>query len=494
LPERIFRVGRRLLGASTPLVLARLTSALLTFGLPLLLARVLTPAAYGTYKQFFLVALTVLYVMQLGIAQSLYYFLPRRDDAARAAYLPQSSLTLLAIGIVSGVVLWALAPSIAAVVGDGALGELRLPLALYAALMLASSPLEPALTASGRITGSALCLVLTDAVRALALTVAATHLPPPALFWAAVVVALLRTAGLWALMMARVVPAARPSLAAWRRQLAYAVPFGGAMVLYIAQRYCAQYVVSARFDTATFALFTVAAFHLPILTIVFTSVSEVLMVRMSQSMPVDPRRALQEWQEAVAKLAAVLFPVACGAWLVGGAVLPLLFTWRYAAAVPLFLLATCEIPIWIYPCDALLRTANDTRFMFALNALRVVVTIAFVLGGIALFSLAGAIVGALASETLARAAFLTRGRRFLGASWRELLHADAIRRTAGACALAYAPARAVAALPGGFAARVALPSLVFGAIYLALMVRLARVRAPGAPAPAPLPAPATMAG
>ena len=161
----------------------------------------------------------------------------------------------------------------------------------------------------------------------------------------------------------------------------------------------------------------------------------------------------------------------CGAWLIGGAVLPALFTARYAAAIPLFFITTCEIPIWIYPCDALLRTADDTRFIFAFNAVRIVITVALVFGGIRLFGIGGAIGGSIASETFARLVFLARGRRFLHATWREILHADAVGRTALVCAAAYVPARAAALVASGVAGHIAIPAFVFSAIYLGLASR-----------------------
>lgn len=466
----------RALGAATPLVVARLLSAVLTVSLPLVFARFLSPAAYGTYKQFFLVAMTALYIMQLGLAQSLYYFLPRRDDAERGSYLTQSALTLTAVGAVTGIVLYLTAPRIGGIVGDGSLIALRVPLAIYAAVMLASTALEPALTASGRITGSAICLVATDTVRAVALIVAVTWFSPSSVFWAAVIAASLRVVALWWLIGSGVVPAGRPSLRAWRRQLAYALPFGGAMIFYIAQRYCAQYVVAARFDTAEFALFTIAAFHMPIITIVFTSTSEVLMVRMAPTMATEPRRALAAWQDAVGKLAFVLFPVACVSWLVGGTLLPLLFTTRYSAAVPLFVLTTFEIPIWIVPTDALLRTGNDNRFLFAFNVARVFITVGLVLLGMRWFGMGGAIVGGIASEAIARLVFLARGRHFLAASWSEVLHVEAVASTAAACGLASAAAWLSTRLLERPIPRVLLSAITFGCAYLFVTATLARGR------------------
>ena len=67
---RLQALFRRVLGAGSPLVIGRLISAALTFGLPLVLARLLTPEQFGTYKQFFLIAATVQLTCQLGLTQS----------------------------------------------------------------------------------------------------------------------------------------------------------------------------------------------------------------------------------------------------------------------------------------------------------------------------------------------------------------------------------------------------------------------------------------
>ena len=51
---------------------------------PLVLARMFDPAEFGTYKQFFLVYATLYGLAQLGMAESLYYFVPREPaDAGR---------------------------------------------------------------------------------------------------------------------------------------------------------------------------------------------------------------------------------------------------------------------------------------------------------------------------------------------------------------------------------------------------------------------------
>jgi hypothetical protein len=65
-----------LMRQARPLIAARLFTAILTLSIPLVLARVLPLAEYGTYKQLFLIALTLSSVLPFGVGQSLYYFIP----------------------------------------------------------------------------------------------------------------------------------------------------------------------------------------------------------------------------------------------------------------------------------------------------------------------------------------------------------------------------------------------------------------------------------
>jgi O-antigen/teichoic acid export membrane protein len=452
------------LGRSGPLVLSRLTSAALTFALPLMLVRLLSPDGFGVYKQFFLVAQTLLLAGQLGMTQSLYYFLPR-GGKERGSYVTQALLLLTVLAGVAGVGLYLLAPSLGRWM-DPRLGELRLPLGLFAGAMLAAAPLEGALTSEGRIGGAAVAYVLSDATRAAALASGAIFGGVRGLFWAAVAVGWVRVAALWTLVLRGVLPTARPRASLWKAQLAFALPFAGSIWLYVTQRYFAQYAVSARFPAATFALFTVASFHLPVVDIVFTPITEVLMVELGRSF----RRA--PWDDAVDKLASLLFPAAACAFLFGPTVLPLLFTHKFAAAVPLFLLATLEIPLWILPCDALLRAAGDTRFLFWFNGVRVLVTGGCVLAGIRVAGLPGAIVGGIVSEALARAGMLLRGRRFLGASMAELLDWTTLGRVALAAVLACLPALVVLRLPLPAPMRLLVGGVAYGAAYLLLRARV----------------------
>ncbi|MCA1664869.1 MAG: polysaccharide biosynthesis C-terminal domain-containing protein [Myxococcales bacterium] len=223
---------------------------------------------------------------------------------------------------------------------------------------------------------------------------------------------------------------------------------------------------------------------MPVVDIVFTPLSDVMIFQIGKAQHAnDGHGAWRAWNDAVQKLASILFPAAACAWLFGPTVLPMLFTHKYDGSVPLFMLATLEIPLWILPLDALLRAAGATRFLFAFNGARIAVTAALVLAGIHFFGLPGAIAGGIASEALARVAMMARGRRFLGVSWAHMLDWAPLARITGAAAAACVPAYAVrlAGLHGVVGVLAA--GAVYGAVYLGLVLTMNRLFRGGAAQP-----------
>src|SRR5438045_9288830 len=75
------------------LMLGRGGATVLGFALPLILTRLLPQAEFGTYKQVWLVVSTGHFMLHLGLAQTLYSFLPRKDAQARQ-WITQATLSL----------------------------------------------------------------------------------------------------------------------------------------------------------------------------------------------------------------------------------------------------------------------------------------------------------------------------------------------------------------------------------------------------------------
>src|SRR5688500_12458731 len=113
----------------------------IAFAIPLVLARVLDQADFGTYKQLFLIYATLFGLAQLGMAESLYYFVPR-DPAHAGRHVANSLVALGAVGVLCVLVLTSARESVASWLTNPALAQHLPLLAWFLALMLTSAVFE----------------------------------------------------------------------------------------------------------------------------------------------------------------------------------------------------------------------------------------------------------------------------------------------------------------------------------------------------------------
>ena len=80
------------------LMTGRMAGFVLTFFIPIVLVRVFDQTQFGTYKQIFLIYSTFFGIAQLGMAESLYYFIPS-DPQHASRYIMNAVTALLAAGL-----------------------------------------------------------------------------------------------------------------------------------------------------------------------------------------------------------------------------------------------------------------------------------------------------------------------------------------------------------------------------------------------------------
>lgn len=490
-----------LFGRAGPLIAARLASACLTLVIPLALARLLSQDEYGTYKLLFLVAATSAAVLPFGVAQSLYFFVPR--SAAPHLVLRQTLALLLAAGALGGAALWAAGPALASALSTPALAGLRLELAAYTVLAVAGAPLEAFVTSRGRTRAAAVLLLSSDALRSAALVAPALgglglrHMMQAMVAWAA-----LRTAAVWALALAGGRGQRRePRLLA--TQLAYALPFGLAVLFAVPQQYAHQFIVAHAVGPALFAIYAVACFQLPFVDLFYTPTGEVLMVHLGELDRAGRlREAAAAFCDAAERLARLILPPLAFVWAVAPAFVTTLFGPRFSAAAPLFRICVLALPLGVWPLDAVLRARGQTRFILAASVAKAAVSIPIVAAAAHAFGLPGAAWAFVGSEVLGRALLAARVPAALSTPTHRVRARDLVPSRgllwAGAASVVLAGLGAGAlALAAPLAARVGGPAVLASALplavaaaafglgwlaFLAVGARSARARAP-APVP-----------
>jgi len=454
-----------------PLMLGRGGATLLGFALPLILTRLLPQAEFGTYKQVWLVVTTAYFMLQLGLAQSLYYFLPRKDGQQRA-WLTQASVSLVTLGGVCAAILYTTRFAVARQFANPELADFGLQMALITWLMIAASPLEISLTAEGRVRTAATIIFLSDGVR-----VAASVVPLllgmglRGFFWAYVLHGAVRFALQCWFFFRRGRP--RLDFRLLREQLAYALPFGASVLVDIPQRTLHQWAVGWTVDAAAFAIYAQGCFQVPIINLLYAPISDILQVRLADPSARDHRVHL--FHDANLRLAAVFFPFTAGMAAAASLFIPALFTHLYDASVPIFQVAILLTPFAALPLDGVLRATGHTRYLFRIFFWRLLLTAACVLAGLNLFGMIGAIVGHAVAESAVRVVMLDRVRRELEAPWSEVLPWRQLGVIAAASLVACIPAVAVtrmsAASPRPFLA-LCVAGLLYCLVYLAAIAMM----------------------
>ncbi|MGC4121844.1 MAG: oligosaccharide flippase family protein [Myxococcales bacterium] len=466
---------------ASPLVLARAVSALATFAIPLVLVRAFCPAEYGTYKQLILASQTLYYLLPFGAAQSLYYFVPRTGPESRRPYLVQALGFLALAGLAAAALLLALGPQLAGWLNNPALAP-RVPyLALYTAALIAASPLETAWTARGRTGVAAVFYLGSDVLKALAMVVPAlAGLGLEGVLWGLCAFAALRAGATWVCHLRGAGPAF--DRAALRTQVAYALPIGASVALLVPQQALHPYLVSAGVDAATFALYAVGTFQLPVFDMLYAPTSELLMVRLAElDREGRPEEGAAAFRESVHKLA--LFFVPAFVFLVAFApeIVTALFTARYLPAVPAFRVSAVGGLLACLPLDGALRARGQTRHLLAASAVKVAATVPLALWGVSRFGMMGGVGSWLAAEIIGKGVLALKVPKALGTPahrlvpWAALLRASVV---AGVACLGTLAVRAKVTEIPHVLLRLSGLAAVFGLLVLAGLVALREARLP----------------
>jgi O-antigen/teichoic acid export membrane protein len=478
--------GGSFLRKAGPLVFARLIGAAITFVIPLVLARAMELEDYGTYKQLFLIAHTLFHVLPFGVAQSLYFFVPRAEQPR--PWVAQTLVFLLVAGTCGGALFLGLAPHLARMLSNPELLHYQWPLAIYVMALVGAMPLEVTLTGQGRTRAAAFLYLGSDALRAAAMIVPV--LLGYGLSGAMVATALFAVVKLVATWVAMLVATHGPLLRRglmWRH-LAYAAPFGAAMLLHVPQQVAHQYAVGAVVPPELFAIYAVGCFQLPLVDLLYTPTTEVLMVRVGElEREGRASESIHAFREASAKLAYVFLPMAAFLFLAAPEFIAALFGRRFLDAVPIFRVSVLAVALSILPMDGLLRARDETRYLFLSYLVKALVTVPAVFLGVKFLGMMGGILSWALAELVGKGTLLARvpraleyteGRLYARVArvlpWKDLGKASLAALGAGLAVTlvrGFTPP-ALESLPEGFLWRIlplALGSIIFAAGYITLL-------------------------
>jgi O-antigen/teichoic acid export membrane protein len=387
------------------IMVAKGVSYAFSFLLPLLLVRWLSQEEFGLYKQVFLVVGTAMMVLPLGFGMSAFYFLPRERER-RGKVVLNIMLFYAAVGGLACAALVLKPTILESLFNTRELTPYAPLIGVVILFWIVSSQLETIAVANQEIVTSTAFILAAQFTKTTLLIAAAAFFDSlEYLIWAAVIQGILQTIVLLGYLHSRFRHFWRSfSWSMLTTQLSYALPLGFAGVLYSLQNDLHSYFVANSFAPASFAIYAIGCFQLPLMSILSDAVGAVMIPRVSGLQQRDNRMEIvMITAGAMRKLAAIYFPVYVFLLLTAREFITVLFTTAYLQSWPIFIVNLSLVPISILVTDPILRAYAEQRYFLLRVKIGIFILLFLVLWfGISRLGLVGVIAVVVGANILER--------------------------------------------------------------------------------------------
>lgn len=339
------------------LLFGKVVGFALSILLPLLTVRYFAQDKVGVYRQTFLVITNAVTILPLGFSMSAFYFLSR-EPKRRASAIFNILLFNFVMGGAACLFLFVYPQFLGNLFLSDEMTRLAPLVGVVIWLWVFSTFLEIVALANQEAKLAAAFIIFSQFTKTVLMTSAVVFFTTVEAFIdAAIVQSIIQTTVLL-IYLNRRFPKFWTSFDGkfFREQLIYALPFGLAGLLYTMQTDVHNYFVGHRFSEAEFAIYTSGCFELPLIGMLYESISGVMIPRMSELESLGKKREMfLTIVGATKKLAFAYFPMFVFMMIVAEEFITTLFTKDYAASVSIFRINLLLLPFYCLILDPVAR-------------------------------------------------------------------------------------------------------------------------------------------
>lgn len=327
-----------MLSQSLYLFSSKLVAYAIRLVLPYFLVRLLSMEEFGAYRQFFLLQIYVQLLLQMGVNQALYYFIPR-DEKNAGSYLINS---LLLNVLIFGVALFGISfvrNDLASWLQMPLLREGFVILAVYVLVRMPVICCDCYLNARRRIKSAAAFVIIGQLLVSIAAVITAFYTRDVYAVLEAMVVA----RGVQLVLMLAYIGfgiqgfRAERYLQGIRVQIRYGLVLGLAGTLLAFQLKLHELFVSRHFGPEGYAIYSAGCTQIPIMQMYSQAVASVALSRFALLEKQGDWEAIRAfWRRILTSMYAIGVPVVIFLVLIAEPLIRFMFTDDYAAAVPIF--------------------------------------------------------------------------------------------------------------------------------------------------------------
>jgi O-antigen/teichoic acid export membrane protein len=354
------------------LFLAKIIGFGFSFTLPLLVVRFLTQEQVGIYQQIFKILVNSVAILPLGFSMSAYYFLSRE-----AKQKPFAVFNILLFNFVMGGIAFLIFCFYPQLIGNifqsPEITRLLPTLGIVVWFWIFSSFLDTAALANQETKIATVFIVFSQFTKAVLMVAAVIFFAKvEALIYAALIQGIIQTIVLFLYLKSRF-PKFWGSFDKnfFLQQAIYAIPFGISGLIWTLQIDIHNYFIGSRFSPSEYAVYAVGCFQLPLISIISESATAVLIPRMSElQLESNKREMIELTARVMQKLAFFYFPLYVFLMITAQTFITTLFTEKFSASIPIFLVNLTLLPFYIWVTDPIARAFKEIgRFLFVFRVI-----------------------------------------------------------------------------------------------------------------------------
>ncbi|WP_028581050.1 lipopolysaccharide biosynthesis protein [Desulfogranum japonicum] len=407
------------------LIIGRLFSIPIAFLVPVVLARILSLDEFGYYKQLFLIFNICLPLVDFGITNSLYYFLPTYPNI-KNKIIWQSITISFCICLILLLFVFIYPEYISVFfTGKKEISNLVFYVVCFAVMWHFSNLLEVVLITEKRAFFSSVITFFSELSRSL-VSVGVVFFGGRLrdLLISLCAVAFLRIGFMLYYVIKKYQPYFVFHKELVKKQILYAVPFGIAVAINGFNSNAHTYIVSILTDPASLAIFTIGCFQIPLISIAVDSVAKASIVKMSEI------KVCGEANLAIARIVSSssrkLFVVFLYIYILfyvnAKEVIYLLFTDAYAESVPVLKIFLLIVPLSSFLIQHVPRVLDDTVFILLNNCVYLIVSLISGFVFFYLFGLNGVACSFVVSQIIWKIAFYIRCKNKLSVNYNDIIN------------------------------------------------------------------------
>jgi len=404
------------------LATGRMAVTAMRFVLPMLLVRTLAGETYAAYRLVWLVVMSAEIIAPMGLPRSLLFFVPKTKGHMLRRYVFQSLMLITALGMISG---GGIACLISFLPALSPLGDVKWMTAVFVSSWVGARLIEflPSAEQRSDIQGAVIAAI--EFVRIIV-----------------VGGVVLLSADLWSVLFAMVafglfkygvqvlyivrrygMPKQLPRRSEIWEQLRFSVPMGLTFFLNNFRKLAEGWVVAFIFSPVEFAIYSIGAMKIPLVTLLRSSLTQVLTPRLSKAEAAgNVTEVFRLVRKANLVCFAINFPLVCFIWLNAKEIVALLFTEAYVGAAPvlqvyLFVMVKTSVDL-----TNIFLVFKKQFFIFRLNALLLPVSVGMSLAFSYLFGIVGAAAGSVVCIFIQTVIMHYKALDFFSVSIGELQH------------------------------------------------------------------------